>query len=155
MTATTAFALLAASLSGSYSCGLERQVVVTENGSEQTAVSFPEADRDSWRFGIGLAGEDAGEVVVNWPANPIQIAGTYPILPVAPGQVAFVAVSEGPCMFTEQACAALVEISARDDGSAAVSILPSGSVRDPSGRRSLFHVVFIGTCRRTNEVESR
>jgi hypothetical protein len=144
-------ALLAASLSGNYDCAIEHQVVVTEQGAGNQEVQFPESQRDAWRFGLRVPNGAASEVTVDWPANPIQIAGTHPSLPVAPGQVAFIATAPGACMFTEQACIALVELSARDDGSAAFSILPAGSSRDAAtGARSLLHVVFLGTCRRQN-----
>jgi hypothetical protein len=145
-----AAALLAASLSGNYDCTIEHQVVITEQGAGNQEVQFPESDRDAWRFGLRVPNGAAPEVTVVWPANPIQIAGTHPSLAVAAGQLAFVATAPGPCMFTEQACAALVELSARDDGSAAFSILPAGSSRDEqSSTRSLLHVVFLGTCRRS------
>ena len=149
MTAALTAALLVASLAGRYDCTLERQVAITETGANGSAVDFPEADRENWRFGLRVPNGDSPSVTVEWAANPIQIAGTFRSLPVAPGQVAFVAVAAGPCMFTEQACAALVELSARADGSAAVSILPAGSSRDAaSDVRSLLHVVFLGSCRR-------
>jgi len=148
MVEALATALLAASLSGSYDCTIERQVAITEAGAQNQEVMFPESERDSWRFGVRIANADASQVVIDWPANPIQIAGTHPSLPLAPGQVALAAMARGPCMFTEQACVTLVELSARDDGNAAFSILPAGSVRNESGARTLLHVVFLGTCRR-------
>ena len=147
--AILSMAMLAASLPGNYDCTIDRQVVITEAGVQPgDAVSFPESERDAWRFSLRVPRGDAPTVVVDWAANPIQIAGSHQTLPVAPGQVFFVALSPGPCMFTEQNCATMVELSARDDGSAAFSILPTGSSRSESGVRSLFHVVFIGSCRR-------
>ena len=143
-----ATALLAASLSGSYDCAIERQVAITEEGAQNQEVMFPESDRDAWRFGLRIANAEASPVTIDWPANPIQIAGTHPTLPLAPGQVAFAAVARGPCMFTEQACITLVELSARDDGTTVFSILPAGSVRNEGRARSMLHVVFLGTCRR-------
>jgi len=148
--AMLATALLAASLPGNYDCTIERQVVINEAGVVPgDAVQFPEADRDSWRFGVRVPIGAAASVTVEWPANPIQIAGTFRALPIAPGQIVLMAAAPGPCMFTEQACATLIELSAREDGSAAFSILPAGSSHDAtSGSRSLLHVVFLGTCRR-------
>lgn len=150
--AILATALLAASLPGAYDCTIEHQIVLTENGFDaaRQQVMFPASERDVWRFGLRVPRGDAPTVVVDWAADPIQIAGSHRTLPVAPGQVFFVALSGGPCMFTEQNCATMVELSARDDGSVAFSILPTGSSRAESGARALFHVVFIGTCRPRN-----
>jgi hypothetical protein len=150
---TAALILLAAALTGNYDCAIEHQIVLTENGFDtaRQTVMFPESEQDAWRFGVRVPRGDAPRIVVDWPANPIQIAGTHQTLPLAPGQVAFVALSGGPCMFTEQNCATMVEFSAREDGGMAFSILPAGSTRAESGVRSLFHVVFIGTCRRRSE----
>lgn len=146
--AALAMALLAASLPGTYDCAIERQVLVTESGVQPgEAVSFDGADREAWRFSVRVPRGDAPEVTLTWAANPIQIAGRHASLPIAPGQLAFVALSAGPCMFTEGPCATLVELSARADGSAAFSILPAGSSVDANGVRSLFHVIFTGTCR--------
>lgn len=146
--AIVAAALLAASLPGTYDCTIERQAVVTETGVQPgDAVQFPEAERDAWRFSVRVPRGDAPEVTLTWAANPIQIAGRHASLAIAPGQLVFVALSPGPCMFTEGPCATLVELSARADGSAAFSILPAGSSVDANGVRSLFHVIFIGTCR--------
>jgi hypothetical protein len=140
--------LLAAALSGSYDCTIEHQGTVTESGVEASAqVMFPESDRDQWRFSVQVSDGRTPNVTIDWPANPIQIAGRHPAVALAPGQVAFAAVAGGPCMFTEDACLALVELSARDEGSAAFSILPAGSSRSESGARSLLNIVFVGTCR--------
>ncbi|MEA3042514.1 MAG: hypothetical protein QOH47_352 [Sphingomonadales bacterium] len=153
--ATVAMAMLAASLPGNYDCVIEHRTVITETGAAPAGaeVNFPGFDGDAWRFALRVPRGDAPEAVVTWAADPIQIAGTHASLPLGPGQIAFMAVSPGPCMFTEQACATLVALSARDDGSAAFSILPAGSTRSESGVRSLFHVVFNGTCRRRNGAE--
>ena len=142
--------LLAASLPGNYDCTIERQVAIGEQGASNQEVAFLESEPQMRRFRLRVPTGAAPEIVIDWPGNPIQIAGSYRTLPIAPAQVVAMAPSAGPCMFTEQACVAMVEISAREDGSAAFSILPAGSVRDAaSGVRSLMHVVFLGTCRRS------
>ena len=150
MVGFAATALLAAALAGSYDCTIEHQATVTESGSSNQPVMFPESDRDNWRFAVRVPEGRAPQVTIDWPANPIQIAGRHPSIDIAPGQVALAAMSAGPCMFTGTACMSLVELSARDDGSAAFSILPAGSSREANGTRTLLHVVFVGTCRRPN-----
>jgi hypothetical protein len=143
-------ALLAAVLAGNYDCTIERQAAITEEGANNQQVMFPEADRENWRFAVRVPEGRAPTVTIDWPANPIQIAGRHPSIDIAPGQVALAAMSAGPCMFTETACMALVELSARDDGNATFSILPAGSSRESNGTRTLLHVAFVGTCRRHN-----
>jgi len=85
---------------------------------------------------------------VEWPADPIQLAGTYPLVAINSGQAAFAILRQGPCTFTNQACLAMVELSARADGNLAFSILPTGSLRQENGKLELFHVIFTGSCRR-------
>lgn len=153
MVGFVSIALVAASLAGSYDCTPAHQVVISENGAASSEVQFPEADREAWRFGLRVPRGDAPSVSISWPADPIQIAGDHPSLAVAPGQVAFAAIHPGPCMFTERACISLVELSAREDGNVAFSILPAGSSRNEDGTRSLLHVAFVGTCQRRDEAE--
>jgi hypothetical protein len=148
MTVFLPVALLAASLPGLYDCNIEHQVAITEAGANNQQVMFSESDRANWRFAVRVPRGDAPEVTIEWQADPIQIAGRHPSLEIAPGQVAMFAMSHGPCMFTEEMCMAMVELSAHDDGSLAFSILPSGSSREANGTRTLLHVVFLGTCRR-------
>jgi hypothetical protein len=141
-------AMFAASLPGSYDCTIGHQTIVTETGGQPEAQArFPEADRDSWRFRLAMP-LDAAAVTIDWPANPVQIAGRHLALALAPGQVAFAVPARGPCMFTEQDCLTLVELSARGDGNLDFSILPAGSARNDDGSRSILHVIFTGTCRR-------
>jgi len=144
-------AVLAASLPGRYECTIANQAIVTEAGAEPgAAVQFPGMEGGGWRFSPHLRerANAASEVEVRWPANPIQIAGTHAALDVAPDHVVFLAMARGPCMFTELNCASLIQLSTREDGSAAFTIMPAGLARDASGVSSQFHVIFTGTCRR-------
>lgn len=141
-------ALLAASLPGYYDCNIERQAMITEAGASDQQVMFPESDRASWRFSLRVPEGRAPEVTIDWPANPIQVAGRHPSIDIAPGQVAMFALSNGPCMFTESACMSMIELTAHEDGSLGYSILPAGSSRNADGTRTLLHVAFLGTCRR-------
>lgn len=152
MTTMIALALAAAaSLPGRYDCTIEHQSVVTEAGGQPAAqVNFPEDQRDNWRFRVELPRNANAEVTIDWPANPVQVAGRHASLPLAPGQIAMAVPAGGPCMFTEQACLTLVEFSAREDGGLAFSILPAGSSRAENGTRSILHVIFTGLCRRRN-----
>jgi hypothetical protein len=153
MSPMIALAMAASALSGSYDCTIERQAVVTEAGVQPgNAVSFPEAERDNWRFSVRLRENRnaAPQVEVRWPANPIQIAGTHPALDMAPGHVAFIAMARGPCMFTETNCMSLIQLSAREEGGAFFTIMPAGLSRDEAGVRTQLHVIFTGACRPQN-----
>jgi len=146
--ATIAMAMLAASLPGNYDCAIERQIVVTETGVQPgDVIQFPEAEREAWRFSMRVRTprNAAAQVELLWSANPIQIAGTHAAVDLAPSHLAFMAMARGPCMFTETNCMALIQLSARDDGSAAFTIMPAGL----AGPTQL-HVIFIGSCRRQN-----
>jgi hypothetical protein len=139
--------------SGPYDCTFERQAVVDEAGAQPGAVvSFEGEDQNNWRFSVQMQ-ENRNrppQFIVTWPANPIQIAGTHTGIDLAPGHVAFVAISPPPCLFTEINCMALIQLSARDDGSAAFTIMPTGLAGDEASGRTQFHVVFTGSCRRQN-----
>ncbi|MBV8908728.1 MAG: hypothetical protein JOZ20_06985 [Sphingomonas sp.] len=148
MSGLLAIAMFAASLPGSYDCTIDRQAMITEAGASDQQVQFPESDRANWRFSVRVPEGRAPEVTIDWPANPIQIAGRHPSLDIAPGQVAMFALSNGPCMFTESACMAMIELTAHQDGSLGYSILPAGSSRNSDGTRTLLHVAFLGTCHR-------
>jgi len=148
MVGLLAIAFFAASLSGSYDCNIEHQAVISETGASEQPIMFPESDRANWRFSLRVPEGRAPAVTIDWPANPIQIAGRHPSIDIAPGQVAMFAMSNAPCMFTESACMAMIELSAHEDGSLGYSILPAGSSRNPDGTRTLLHVAFLGTCRR-------
>jgi hypothetical protein len=142
----------AAALTGRYDCTIERQAVITETGVQPgDAVSFEGADRGNWRFAVRLRENRnaAPGIEVSWPANPIQIAGTHAALDVGPGHLAFIAMARGPCMFTETNCMALIQLSARADGSAAFTIMPTGLAGDERTGRTQLHVIFTGVCRRT------
>ena len=156
MTALLAAAMLAANLSGSYECVVDRQIIINEGRANlpNEEVRFEGVGQRDWRFGVRVSGTQTPTVVITWPQNPISIAGTFRAMTLAPGQVAVAIGSRGPCMFTEQACVSIFELSAHDDGSAAFSILPAGSVRDHLlGSRRIFHVILMGTCqpRRASE----
>lgn len=140
-----------AALSGSYDCLIDRQVVINENGVQPGAVvNLDGGEGEAWRFNVRLIEHRnaATQVEVRWPANPIQIAGTQASLDLGPGHLAFLAMSPPPCMFTEANCMALVQLSARADGSAAFTIMPTGLAGDESSGRTQLHVIFTGACRR-------
>jgi hypothetical protein len=156
MSAMLTAAMLAANLSGSYACAVDRQIIINEAGVNEpnAQVRFEGVGQGDWRFGIRVSGTETPSVAIAWPANPVNIAGTFRAMTLAPGQIAFAAGSRGPCMFTEQACVSVFELSAHDDGSAAFSILPAGSVNDHAlGSRRIFHVILMGSCqpRRASE----
>ena len=161
MTAPLLFAALALAaqapaapaLSGSYDCMIERQSVVTETGVQSgNVVNFEGADRENWRFVVRLRENRnaAPQVEVRWRTNPIQIAGTHAAIDVAPGHLAFVAMSRPPCMFTETNCMALIQLSASPGGGAAFTIMPTGLFGDGNTGRTQLHVIFTGVCRRQN-----
>ena len=149
-----AAALLAASLPGSYDCAIERHVLITEDGVSNDPIRFSGSDGTDWRFALRAAGGADPSVTIDWSEDPIQIAGTYGSRGLAPGQLAVGATRPAPCTFAAETCTTLIALSSRDDGTAAFSIIPAGSVlHGGTGVRSLFHVVFLGTCRRRNGAE--
>ncbi|HEX8667619.1 MAG TPA: hypothetical protein VF727_04520 [Allosphingosinicella sp.] len=135
-----------------YDCTIERQYVITAEGGSwnESQVQFPDVDKADWRFTVDLDTGENSLATVSWKRNPVQIAGEHPVLRLAPGHYAFAAAAGGNCMFTEEACLALVELADRDQVSASVLIAPAGLSLDPTtGKRSLLQVTSVGRCART------
>jgi hypothetical protein len=139
----------ATGLPGRFDCAVERQVVIMENGYDPARqdVDFGE-DQRRWNFRLRVTQGGDNEATIEWPGDPIQLAGSHLMLDIETGQAAFMVARRGPCRFSGPACLALVELSARTDGNLAFSILPAGSLRRESGNMEIFHVVLLGTCRR-------
>ncbi|HEX5185146.1 MAG TPA: hypothetical protein VFW19_18580 [Allosphingosinicella sp.] len=136
-----------------YDCTIDKQFVITPAGGSwnESQVQFPTVQQADWRFTIDLKTGDNPTAKVNWTKDPIQIAGEHAALELAPGHFAFAAVAGGNCMFTEEACLAMVEIADRDETSASILIAPAGLSRDKDGKRSLLQVTSLGHCSRTTE----
>jgi hypothetical protein len=136
-----------------YDCVIEKQFVITPQKGDwnNQTVTFPTAGQADWRFSVDLFTGARPTARVTWALDLVQIAGTHPALALAPGHYAFAAASAGPCMFTEQACLALVELADRDETSASVLISPAGLTIDEHKKRSRLQVTSLGSCRRSQD----
>ena len=134
-----------------YDCTLERQIMLVSNGGEwsQTPQAIPELDSEQWKFSVETD-RSGKRAVVRYEPDMMQLSGTHDLVWLAPGQFAFTPAFGGPCLFTEKACVALVEVSDVDESKALVSVAPAGSVLEPdSGRRNVLQMISLGSCRRT------
>jgi hypothetical protein len=149
-----AAAAAAASGEAHYDCVVDRQQVLTANGAgwNQSQVKFEGAQQADWRFTVDLATGEHPQARVRWDKDLVQIAGTHPVIRLAPGYFAFVPVRASGCLFTEEACVAIVELSDGDEGKASFLILPAGlALNADTGKRSLFQVTSVGHCSRTSK----
>jgi hypothetical protein len=131
-----------------YDCVLDRRVVLTSDGAEwsQSSQAIPASESAQWSFSVETdrAGKKA---LVRYEPDMMQLSGSHDLVWLAPGQFAFSPAFAGPCMFTEKACVALVEVSDVDEGKALVSVTPAGSALDQqSGKRHVFQMISLGSC---------
>jgi hypothetical protein len=159
--ASLAIGLLAALASGpaiarTYHCKLDPPQALVRNGDQMALrkIGFAKLTPDALAFTVAIApGEKKGPATakVTWPGDPIQLAGIFPVLPTAKGSFAFNAFSMGPCMFTDMACMAMVQLVDQPDQSARVLILPSAVQGDgETGKREPFVAFIEGACTRDN-----
>lgn len=138
----------------SYDCTAERQLAVTTRGDEWRTNSQPvgRAERETFSWTFLLMETDDGTQRISHEAGILDamgLAGEHEVIQLAEGQFAFTTTKERNCLFTEQSCAALVEISDIDDETAMFSITPAGSVRQSDGTREIFQMIMLGSCTKT------
>ena len=135
-----------------YECQLNAPLALYRDGNSATLkeINFQGLENEPWKFEIYIKEGKKGELdnaVVDWPTNPIQIAGEFPVLPTATGAIAFTATGFGGCMFTVDACLATVQIADQESGKAKISVLPTALWTDEAANRSDPFVALIdGTC---------
>jgi hypothetical protein len=138
----------------SYDCQTKVPRALHENADsiELTQLQFPGLDDEAWSFSVEIkpgGPREADTARVSWSGDPIQIAGSFPMLRTAEDSIVFTAFSVGPCMFTELACMALVQIVDQPEGGAKLLILPSAMWSDKKNdKRDPFVAVIEGTCTR-------
>ena len=135
-----------------YECQLNAPLALYRDGSSATLkeINFPGLENEPWKFKIDIKEGKKGELdnaIVDWPTNPIQIAGEFPVLPTATGAIAFTTAGFGGCMFTVNACLATVQIADQESGKAKISVLPTALWTDEVANRSdPFVALMEGTC---------
>ncbi|MEQ1540906.1 MAG: hypothetical protein HOO94_01370 [Novosphingobium sp.] len=135
-----------------YNCHVSKPLALYRNAekADLKEINFPKLGSEPWEFTVEIKKgkkNDLDAATVRWPSDPIQIAGSFPVIPTAEGAIAFSAVQGGPCMFTVNACVAMVQIADQDFGKAKVSILPSALWTDDQTKKSdPFVAIIDGTC---------
>ena len=145
-------AAAAANSAVTYECRVAPPRNLAEADGQITAhrIEFPQFSDQDWRFSLSVTDDDEGlNVVVDWPRNPIQIAGRFAGLPTSDGSFAFAAYSRAPCAFTEAMCMSVVHVIERQSGPASIIISPvaMATIRETNSRAPLT-VLIEGTCTR-------
>ena len=84
---------------------------------------------------------------VSWPGNPMNVEGEFLAFPTGVDALALVAISGGPCLFTETACAAVIQIVDQPTGPAQLLILPTALSTDRENNiRKPFVAIVRGFC---------
>jgi hypothetical protein len=142
--------LAAASLVAAYDCQLDAPKAVGFDGGQAKAsdIGLPPA---SLRFSIRLESGNPMQAKVDWPGDPLTVAGKFPAISTAPGAYAFSAYSPGPCLFTETSCLTQVNLVDAAGGTAKIIITPVALASDrKAGTRTPFAVIALGQCARTD-----
>jgi hypothetical protein len=142
----------AAAFSAVYDCNVELPKALSESGAQVAlnSIEFPGIPADAWRFRVAVKqGGEGLDVEVRWPENPIQIAGRFAGLVTADGSIAFTTFAQGPCLFTESMCMAMVHLVDQSARSASIIISPAALASDRAqNTREAFVVLIRGTCTR-------
>ena len=142
--ATLVLAAAATTVSGSYDCTVDQVTAVSIEGGKATASMIEGLPADSMKFGLEFKGDDAS---IEWPNSPIQVSGKQTVLPTAPGAGMILAVSPGPCLFTERSCATMVNYAQQADGSLKLLLTPTAVSSDRDHKlRFPFLVSMEGSC---------
>ena len=143
----------AAFLAGSvgYECMLDapRALGGAPGEERSSAIGIPDAGPLRFRVNLSRTGSGDLEADVRWPGDPFAISGRTAALQTGEGAVAFIAMSAGPCLFTEAACLTLVNLVDETPQRANVVLTPSALVRDEAGVRRPLNILLSGTCTRS------
>ncbi|NMW31503.1 hypothetical protein HKD42_05475 [Altererythrobacter sp. RZ02] len=148
---------VAASLAGAgieYDCTAEKRVLLMSDESDWSysadKVTREEQETFRWTF-VTSRSEDGSLLVSHDPGilDALGLGGQYLATEIAPRQFAFATRKDSNCLFTEEACGALVQISDFSEKKASFSIVPMGSVLKENGDRENFQMVMLGTCKKS------
>jgi len=144
MSMAVVLAALAAVPTGGFDCDLSQIAAVSVEQGKATAGTIDGLPADAKKFHLQFFGNN---VAVDWPGNPIQAAGKNTVLPTGPGAGMVLFVSAGPCLFTEQACATMINFAQQPNGSLKLLITPTALTLDQDHKtRYPFLVLIDGQC---------
>ncbi|MCC6925607.1 hypothetical protein [Novosphingobium sp.] len=132
-------------LTGSYDCEIANIAAISVDGEKASASKIGGMPKEALRFRLELKGDKAS---IDWKESPFQIDGkNMALLPTGPESGMILAVSGGPCMFTEAACATMINFAKSTDGSLRLLLVPSAvSTDDASKERAPFLVSMQAQC---------
>jgi hypothetical protein len=142
--------IASAAVLAAYNCQLEAPRAIAFDGTKVTGseIALPPM---ALAFAIELRSGNPAQAKVTWEGDPMQAAGQYPALAIAPGSYAFSAYSSGPCLFTDQACITQFNLVEATDGKANLIVTPVALATDKAtGARNPFAVIARGQCTRTD-----
>ena len=140
----------AASVLAAYNCQLEAPKAIGFEAGQAKAsdIGLPPA---ALQFSLTIESGNPMQAKLDWPGDPLTMAGKFPTISTAPGAYAFSAYSHGPCLFTETSCLSQVNLVDSNDGTAKLIVMPVALASDQkAGTRSPFAVIALGQCTRTD-----
>ncbi len=131
-------------LTGSFDCHLDQVASVSIEGGKATASMIEGLPQDALSFRLSFQKSDA---IIDWPNSPIQADGRQAVLPTAPEAGMVMMLSGGPCLFTDGACASMINFAKQPDGSLKLLVTPTAVSSDQDHKtRFPFLVSMTGIC---------
>lgn len=127
-----------------YDCTVSQVAWLSYKDGKADASAINGVPANALKFGLQFKGEKA---TVVWPDSPIQASGVQPVLPTGPNAGLVMFVSAGPCLFTERACATMLNFAEQPDKTLKILITPSAITSDEDHKtRAPFLVYMDGLC---------
>jgi len=137
----------------SFDCTMEipRSLSIKGDKAEVTPLNISAKVPFGYSFNLSFSQkrkDDLPEAVIDWPNSPIQVSGHYPAIPTAGNSYAIIAFSPGPCLFTDTACATMINFVGEPDGNAKVLMYPAAltTTDEKLQLKEPFIVVLQGSC---------
>jgi hypothetical protein len=144
MIALAIAAAVVAGPTGVYDCSLDDVSAVDVEHGKAIASMIEGLPTEALKFRIIYQGDNA---TVDWPNSPIQASGKQTVLGTAPGAGMILMVAPGPCLFTEAACASMLNYAHQADGSLKLLLTPTAVTYDKDhNTRFPFLVSIRGIC---------
>ena len=129
---------------GPFDCEIKQVAAIDYDAGKVSASMIEGVPSDSLKFALSINGSEA---IVDWPNSPIQANGKQHVLSTGNSAGMILMVSPGPCLFTERACASMINFAQQSDGSLKLLVSPTALSTDKEHDvRFPFMVYMDGNC---------
>jgi hypothetical protein len=138
-------------LTGVFDCKAEVPMIISQQTDKVQFQRMGGIEAGKMAFTMQLKGKSAQ---INWPASPINVDGKGKVIATAPDAGMAYFTADGPCTFTNQGCATMVNFVKQADGNLRLLLSPTALLNDAAAKTKLpFLVIIPGMCIARKEVE--